>query len=82
MRISRFLMKPAIPRRFSIMWPNRPAIRKKLAMRNRWMTKKRPLAQTEVWSSPTIHIWLGKKDRAPCSTTPSSRAAPRSPSSP
>jgi hypothetical protein len=35
MRVARSRMKPPVPRRSSIIWANRPAIRKKLVIRKR-----------------------------------------------
>ena len=60
MRIRRSLMKPKVPRRPSIICANRPAIRKKLVMRNRWMAKKMALATGELSVSGTIQIVTGK----------------------
>ena len=60
MRLRRSLIKPGVPRRFSIICANRPAIRKKLVIRNRWMAKNRTLATGELSVSGTIQIVTGK----------------------
>ena len=59
-RTSRSRMKPTGPRRCSIIWANRPAIRKKLVIRNRWMAKNSTPATGELSVSGTIQIVTGK----------------------
>ena len=59
MRFSRSSAKPFQPRRCNSMCANRPAIRKKVVMRNRWMTKNAPEAKGEPWLSLMNHMGVG-----------------------
>jgi len=62
-RTTRSLAKATQPRRASILWANRPAMRKKAVMRDRWMAKNSQAAPIDRLSSATIQICCGKKDR-------------------